>query len=140
MRKIATLLCCAALTTFGWVLGTNDDTAVRANDPPVMYNIPVDFQASYLKKVIESLTLELKNNVRVDTVRVTEPKVVKVRVPQRQVIRDTLSVPVVLIITPGVREEYTQGPDSLPAQAKHDSHSCADIEFTNQQDTIGTPI
>lgn len=132
MKKPFTILACIALMSFGWVIGTHDDTALRAKDPPTTLNftVPVDFQASLLKTAVESLTQELKSNVRVDTVRVTETKHVKVRVPYRVAKRDTSYVPVMLIITPGVREEHT--PDTIPKLPKHDSCSCDSIDTSVQ--------
>lgn len=133
MNRLLTTLCCTALMTFGWVIGTHDDTVVRANDPPTLnFTMPVDFQASFLKKIVESLTQEMKENVRVDTVRVTEVKRVKVRVPYRVAERDTSYVPVMLIITPGDRKEFT--PDSIPMntgtvqESENDRNSHDDID------------
>jgi len=126
MKTLKTIMC-AALLTFGWIVGTHDDTSLKAEDPPDFnFTIPVDFQASFLKKTVESLTKELESNARVDTVIVNKTKHVKVKVPYRVVERDTSYVPVVLIITPGNRKEHI--PDSIPTLPKHDSCSHDSID------------
>lgn len=127
MKRFATIVSCVCLMSFGWFLGTHDDTAIHATDPPTLnFNIPVDFQASLLKKIVGSLTQELKDNVRVDTVRVTETKHVQVRVPYRVVERDTSYVPILLVITPQVRKEHyleTESADDSIKVSKDDTCS-----------------
>lgn len=72
MKRLGTTLCCAALLTFGWMLGHKDDTNLSAA-PPGYYNTgvqPVDLQLDFYKNVVESLTKRLEGGR--DTIQVTK--------------------------------------------------------------------
>ena len=107
MKRLGTVICCLALLTFGWIIGTKDDTKASAA-PPGYYNSgvkPVDLQLTFYKGVVEALTKRLEGSR--DTVQVTKIVTEKVPTPVYVYKRDTLYVPLVFIAKLADREEKT---------------------------------
>lgn len=120
MKKPLSLLCCVALAVFGWIIGMQNNPPVPFPTQTVNAQIPLDLRLGQMRTIRDTVYMP-NDTVYVPSKPIVVTKTQKVSVPHRVVERDTLYVPVLILITqtgrtPTGAEESESLLDSVPAR------------------------